>query len=275
MIAMAFSFQYFFNVRDDMYVKMLSSISDIVASILICLVTLFLVYSYSQRFERELIEMRRENDLENYRFFLDTVDYLNVRFHDMKHQLRDLYEKNAIPEQEYGDLVDTINAYGALINTGNAEIDFILSDKSLKCHTQGIRFSAIVDGSLFDGYDINELYAFFCNIIDNAVEYVSALEDDKRYISFICRKSEGFILVKESNYLASRLVFDKDGFPVTTKQDKRLHGYGLRSVARFAKKHGGSLKIRTEGDLFELLVLLPARQSDSSTVEPDVDKGSK
>lgn len=261
LIGSAFAFQYFFNVKNDLYIKLLSTISDIIASVLISLVTLFVVYSCSQRYETELLEMRRENDLENYRFFLDTVDYLNVKFHDMKHQLNALYERNEIDAQEYDDITDTINAYGTLINTGNAEIDFILSDKSLKCHAQGIHFSAIVDGSLFDGYDVNELYAFFCNIIDNAVEYVSKLEGEKRYISFVCKKSESFILVKESNYLLECPELDSEGFPVTTKKESRLHGYGLRSVARFAKKHGGSMRIRAENETFELLVMLPITKS--------------
>ena len=36
-----------------------------------------------------------------------------------------------------------------------------------------------------------------------------------------------------------------------------FHGYGTKSIRRIAESYGGSMTIHTEGDWFELRVLIP------------------
>ena len=48
-----------------------------------------------------------------------------------------------------------------------------------------------------------------------------------------------------------------DGLPVTTKEDKRNHGYGVKSIRAIVPKYDGELLIGTEGQVFSLQILIP------------------
>jgi len=46
--------------------------------------------------------------------------------------------------------------------------------------------------------------------------------------------------------------------PVTTKKDRRLHGYGMKSIKSTVEKYHGSVVAAQENNWFELKILLPA-----------------
>ena len=49
----------------------------------------------------------------------------------------------------------------------------------------------------------------------------------------------------------------KAGVPASTKQDKRYHGFGLKSIQATAAKYGGSMTIGSKDGWFELRILFP------------------
>ena len=58
------------------------------------------------------------------------------------------------------------------------------------------------------------------------------------------------------NYYAGELDFD-DGLPLTTKSDKRYHGFGMKSIKMLAEKYGGYVSVKAEDGVFNLNILLP------------------
>ncbi len=44
----------------------------------------------------------------------------------------------------------------------------------------------------------------------------------------------------------------KKGIPVSTKQNKKRHGYGLKSVERIVNKYNGVITFRIEQNIFEV-----------------------
>ncbi len=63
------------------------------------------------------------------------------------------------------------------------------------------------------------------------------------------------MLIHQENWFGGSLE-RKDGEIVTTKSDKQNHGYGLKSMAAIARKYGGSMKVKTEDNLFQVNILL-------------------
>ncbi|MCD8161390.1 MAG: GHKL domain-containing protein [Clostridiales bacterium] len=59
------------------------------------------------------------------------------------------------------------------------------------------------------------------------------------------------------NSFQGRLQF-RDGLPLTTREDRRFHGFGLKTVQNIAKRYGGELSIRAEEGRFSLRILFPA-----------------
>ena len=62
------------------------------------------------------------------------------------------------------------------------------------------------------------------------------------------------------NYCDHPVAFEDD-LPVTTKGDKDYHGYGTRSMRCLTEKYGGTMTLRTEGELFVLNILFPLNRS--------------
>lgn len=46
----------------------------------------------------------------------------------------------------------------------------------------------------------------------------------------------------------------KKGRPVSVKQDKRKHGYGLKSVERVVYKYNGVITFQIEQNIFEVVI---------------------
>lgn len=188
----------------------------------------------------------------------EEIELINMKCHDMKHMLRQLRGTVGIDDATYAEMNNIVSLYDASVKTGNDVIDLILTDKSLMCRSKNIRVSCVADCRNMGFIRNGDLYALFGNIIDNAMEAVTPIEDEgKRCISINIREVNGWISIMEQNYYTGSLKFDKDGFPDTIKPDRGNHGYGLKSVKYIAEKYGGNISVETEDSIFRIGVLLP------------------
>ena len=93
--------------------------------------------------------------------------------------------------------------------------------------------------------------------LDNAIEAVERNADEnRRCIGMSVKESKGMISAHFENYYAGKLDFD-DGLPLTTKSDKRYHGFGMKSIKMLAEKYGGYVSVKAEDGVFNLNILLP------------------
>lgn len=196
----------------------------------------------------------------NYRSSEESVELINRKYHDLKHQIAVLRsEVKSGKNLEYLDRVEQeIHAYEAENKTGNRVLDTILTSKSLHCQQNGIQLTCVADGAALDFMDVMDLSALFGNALDNAIEGVSLLPDaDQRLIHLAVARQKGFVSIRLENRCKEELRVDK-GLPSTTKVEKGLHGYGLKSIQATVAKYGGSATVHAENGWFELRILIPA-----------------
>lgn len=104
-----------------------------------------------------------------------------------------------------------------------------------------------------------DIYSFFENSLDNAIEAVlKANKEDRTIIINVVTKGS-FVVVHIENYCIQDVKFE-NGLPQTNK-DKTFHGYGIKSIARVVKKYNGSLAFRLENNIFSLNALFPLDNS--------------
>ena len=60
------------------------------------------------------------------------------------------------------------------------------------------------------------------------------------------------------NYCTETLQIE-NGLPVTSKQDKNYHGFGMKSIRYVVNKYDGSMHVGMNGNLFVLNILIPIR----------------
>ena len=195
----------------------------------------------------------------HYNITKDTIDLINVKCHDLKHQisvLRNMDEKER--DKSLGEVEKAIMIYGNIAKTGNETLDIVLTEKSFLCESYNIRFTYMIDGeslSFMAPYDISPLFG---NAIDNAIESVMKEEErEKRIIKLNASLKRMYLTIHIENFCNEKVRF-KDGMPVTNKSDKKNHGFGVKSMNYVVKKYGGTMTMRQDGCLVSLDILLPA-----------------
>lgn len=237
---------------DDVYVVLLC-----LTSILCCCIALFfqfeLLNSRRLRSELDIINQLWHKEKEQYYASKENIELINMKCHDIKHQIGSLGTIGADAKREIEKMV---SIYDSSVKTDNEVLDIILTEKSLLCNKNDIRFSCMVDGARLNFMAVEDLCSLFGNLIDNAVEAVMGLEKDKRVITLSVKAVRSFLSVSIFNFYAGKLVFE-NGMPVTRKKDRNYHGFGLKSVELIVRKYGGDFYLNAENNVFTVSILFP------------------
>lgn len=202
-----------------------------------------------------------KNKQEQYELSKENIELINQKSHDLKHQIQALRRLNKEEFDKYLDnLEDTVGIYESIVKTGNDVFDTILTEKSLYCKKRNIQVTCVADGGQLDFIETIDIYAILGNALDNAIEAVDKFEDpEKRQIDVQIHRQKNFLVMNFINPIPEKLVFE-DEFPVSTKKNKKYHGFGLRSIQYFVKKYDGVLNISEEDECFSLKIMIPVRR---------------
>lgn len=186
----------------------------------------------------------------------ETIDLINVKAHDMKHQVEVLKQMSGTEQSNYIDEISkTVDLYNDIAQTGNEVLDIVLTQKSLLCTSKKIKFTYIVEGNSFKPFDSVDMTALFANIIDNSIEGVSQEPEEKKIIKLVAYTKGNFVCIHSENCCSQALKF-KDGLPITTKKDKANHGFGVKSIKYISEKYHGNSTFTLKDGLFSVNVLL-------------------
>ncbi len=186
------------------------------------------------------------------------AEIINQRYHDLKNQIAILKSDISVSKQHQWleGLENKVEQLEPKRLTGNSVLDTILWDKSQLCLLQDIQLSYVMDGHLFDQIEMDDLCVVFGGALDNAMEAVVKIEDrQRRLIHVKAMEQQGFLAICVENINDSPLEF-QNGLPVTTKEDKSSHGYGIKGIRYVAEKYGGKIMFTQEGYWFRLTILM-------------------
>ncbi len=216
-----------------------------------------------KRAEVTLLRSLMEQQYENYKMSEQSVALVHRKYHDLKHQIAFLREEVTSEEKtKYLDRMEReLQSFEAGASTGNHVVDTVLTAKALQCQSLGIDLTIAADGRLLAFMDPVDLSAVLGNLLDNAIEHVRTLEAGKRRIEFQVRRKNDFIILCVGNSCPQEPRFS-NGLPLTTKRDKRYHGFGVRSIRETAGAYGGTAAFTWENGWFEakLVFVQPAQK---------------
>lgn len=176
--------------------------------------------------------------------------------HDIKNHIliiREMGEKNKINDllryvdELYGEYSTTKNVTW----TGNHILDLILNQKKAVAEHKGIQFS--INVMLLPKIKLSdvELCSLFGNLLDNSIEACEKIEIGDRFIDINIKVQQKMMFINIANSTAEKAVC-KNGCFITSKQDKKSHGYGLKSVQRVVDRHDGVISYQVESNTFEV-----------------------
>ena len=248
-------FTYAYSLHADIIVMM--KVMLIICCVLVLLINFDVFTINRQWHEVETISQLSKKQQEQFAFSKANVEALNMKYHDLKGMigsLRKVADQNiAAPLREAEAQID---AYDKTAKTGNTYLDVLLTERSIYCEHNGIRFTYSVEGEALSFMQPMDVISFFDNCTGNAIEAVMQLPPEKRVVTLQCSRRQGMLSVRCDNYFSGQLRL-AGGLPVTSKQNAAEHGFGLKSMQLIAKKYGGQLTVSAEGEIFTLTAVIP------------------
>ena len=219
----------------------------------------------SMRKELETIQLLWHQQKGQYQLSKETVELINHKCHDLKHQVQAIRAVKDEKEREtYLEKIEkSVQIYSAIVRTGNEILDTILTEKSLICENSGIHINCVADGSLLAFMNPVDLYTLFGNALDNAIEAVRKLESkEKRVIDIMLYERQSFLMLQIVNPMCGEVKFE-DGLPLTTKAKNGYHGYGMKSMLHTIQKYEGHLTTEVKNGCFYFNVMLPLERDSN------------
>ena len=249
-----------FSSGDPMQIFRLRTLTDLAG-----VISMYFVHSArkgaADRMRADLLEETMLRMKENYRISRESMELVSEKYHDLKHQIAWLKSGASGEERRSGleKLEREIADFEAQADTGDEILDTIVMAKRIAWKKEGVHIVCIADGRLLSFMDSMDRAAVFGNLLDNAVEAVMRLQREERLINLSVGEKADFFLISCENRSAGRASFS-NGLPLTDKADRRMHGYGTRSIRSIAEKYGGAAVFREKNGWFIARVMIP-RQS--------------
>ncbi|MBR4208972.1 MAG: sensor histidine kinase [Lachnospiraceae bacterium] len=187
-----------------------------------------------------------------------TVDTINRKCHDLKHQISALRSMPALArEKSISELEKAVMLYDNYVKTGNEDLDIILAEKNMIAMKDGIQILCMADGKQLNFLKPEDLYSLLGNALDNAIEATGQEPDaERRIVQLQITRKNSFVSIHVDNPCPVAPLFS-DGLPETTKEDTSYHGFGMRSMRYIAEQYGGALTARWKDGFFSLNIVFP------------------
>lgn len=186
-------------------------------------------------------------------------DMRGVR-HDMANHLltlERLYESGKTDEAKaYGaDLKAAVSQITGEIKSGNPVTDVILQGTKNEAEQRNIIFHSDFCYPSQSNINAFDLSVILNNALQNALENADCGRGS--YISVTSYRQNNAYMLEISNSFAGSLQWDfENALPITSKEQKSGHGYGLANIRTVARKYSGDIEIVQKDGAFRLIVML-------------------
>lgn len=228
---------------------------SMIMSLLVLAVGSYIVQQQKNRAETALMEQTILSERQQYQRMKENIDIINMRCHDLKHQLANFSGK--LTKEEVKSLQEAVNIYDSTIKTGSEVLDVLIYEKQLACQQEGILLTCLADGKALSFMRTRHIYALFDNAVSNAIEAVRQLPDpEMKVISLNVSSRNGMVEIVTTNYFSGSVKFN-DGLPNTTTANKNQHGFGSMSIRYIAEQYGGTMNAEAENSIYTMTVRIP------------------
>ncbi len=224
-------------------------------------IIIFIIFEISQNNAIELsdlkaIQQQTENDERYFEVIEQNNKDMQVFVHDIKNHFIQIRNMNDFESaKNYIDSIyPKIETFSSIGISQNKMLDLIISKYIKLCESKNINLSVDVKTANLNYIIDSDLSTLLNNLLDNAIEAAKETEE-KRIVLKIYSKSKNFdVLTLLNSCSKPPSVVDKE--LKTTKNNKKLHGLGLKSVKKIVDKYDGlyDWKYEEETKIFETVI---------------------
>lgn len=216
-------------------------------SIILFFATIIVFFSFQSNAQKEnrLLLLQQEQDKINTDIsYFEILEQQNLNLreyaHDAKNHLSAIKNLNSNPEIEkhISKMIESLAVYSKVSHSGNHTLDVIINKYVTECKINDINFDFDVRNNNLSQIESYDLVTILGNLLDNAVEAAEKSKQKQVYLETDFKNDISVIIVSNSSDNVPKLNGD---LPITTKENKQLHGIGLKSVSRTLKNYSGGI----------------------------------
>ena len=232
--------------------KSLVSMSVVIA-VLIFLMILWVKNRILQE-ENNTLVMEEQLQHQKYCEMVEVMEQNRELIHDTKHHF--LVVQEYLKNEEYENLQkyvkqisDEFQRTVPKVYTGIKILDFILEQKRVVAQKAGIRYE--IDTMLLTGIPTTEqeTCALFGNLLDNAIEACCLVKTEEKWIKIQIQQINQLLSIELLNTFEIPCI-RKQGVFETIKEERSVHGYGIKSMRRIVDKHQGLITYEEKEKIF-------------------------
>jgi hypothetical protein len=249
--------QYFESTTIATILCVIAEILLFIANVVVFSVHESSIASQKKLHDMEMVEQKQAINLEYLDILERKDEETRIFVHDIRNNLINI--SNLTDEENVKRYIQEIynksNDISVKAKTKNQLLDVIINKYYLLCKDKNIEFNILSINenlSFISDYDIS---AILDNLLRNAIE--SAEKENNPYISLSLESDNKFHKIILKNSCSTKPIEDKNNL-ITTKSNKSIHGYGMKSVIKALNNYNGELEWAYNDNEFKIIILIPA-----------------
>ncbi|GMQ56039.1 sensor histidine kinase [Vallitalea sediminicola] len=177
--------------------------------------------------------------------------------HDMSNHLGNIkglvmYKEYTKLEEYLNNLLSQIDEIDKIIITKYPAVSALLNRKYAQAEKNNINCMMNIGGVDYLTVDTVDLCIILGNLIDNAIEANVKVDETNRYIKLDINNVNNYLVIDCVNSTINSENINLN----TTKDDKDIHGIGLKNINQMVEKYYGNIEIMCIKDYFNVNIML-------------------
>ena len=213
-------------------------------------------YKLQEKRNMKIAEEKEKILYKYYKVAKENNENASMIKHDLKNQIQIAYAMRN-KNDNFVNILEDIDAELDKVNTNiyskNEILNTVLLLKKIEAKKFDINMVYKIDKSIsLDSMKDSDVCKLFSNLLDNSIE-ASKKTDDKKILLKLCKRNDYIVLICENTY-KEELRKNILGF-LTTKENKKEHGYGIKIIKSISDKYGGEMNIQAKNGSFKVIMV--------------------
>lgn len=220
--------------------------------LLVINITIYAIYNSSQKRSAELrttqLQLQKEHDeADYYKKLLQQDEYQKILIHDIRRHIQSidiLLSQNDISQaREYIKQLYDMPEFKNIVKFSDNDLLNLILNRYLEiCNQKQVKLNVEIRKDSMKFVNADDITALFCNLLDNAIEAVSKVEDGYIDLRVWYKEKQEATLITLVNPCRKKPDTDGKPFHRAVRSENPYHGYGMKIIARAAERYHGELQ---------------------------------
>lgn len=223
---------------------------------------IILYQNLKQKQEEERNRFILENQINDIQSHIAEVEQIYSEVRGVKHDIKNHVNvlQSLLEQENYEEvhrylkpLHEVVDIFDFQVKTGNPVTDVIINEKAKEARLKKIRFEADFHYPKETKINAFDVSVILNNALGNSIEAA----EENGFININSFRNKNTYLITVSNSFQGKLMLEEESnLPMTSKEDKKTHGFGMKNMKMIASKYYGDIEIEQNDKQVKLTIML-------------------